>query len=166
MCSSKGLSFTRHGYYALGTYQQAKFIKVMESNMAKCITQVPITLQICHFHLNFGWNSFNINIQCHWKWVNYGPRLVDILKMYVKFLVKKLNFFHIFLSINGIFFSEKWEMCHIDCSCSYHKWSFLLMAVIKHFTDKMICSLQDLFSSFKCWVMSMQSTVTHPVMIT
>jgi hypothetical protein len=31
--------------------------------MSKCISQVHITLKICHFHLKLIWNIFNIKCQ-------------------------------------------------------------------------------------------------------
>jgi hypothetical protein len=100
----RGLSFTACGHQALKTYEQVEFIKVKESNVLKCISQVCITLQIYHLHLKFGWKPFNININWQWQCVGCGHVTAYILQTGDEFLLKKFTLFVYFLVSVGISF--------------------------------------------------------------
>lgn len=68
------------------TKQVNKFVKVQESNMSNCISEVRIVLRKWQLHLKFRWNSFNINVKWHWKQVFCGPILAYVLKTEVQVL--------------------------------------------------------------------------------
>jgi hypothetical protein len=85
-------------------------MEVKESSTSKCISQLSITMHICHLRLKLDWSSFNINVKWH-----CGPCLRMSWNMHY-ILVEGDNFSHVFLSIRGPLRSQCCEACHIAWS--------------------------------------------------
>jgi hypothetical protein len=128
--------------------------------MWKFISDVLITLHVCQLRLKFDYSNFNIKVKWHKELVDCGLILVH-LENRSYMLVEEAKFpAHYSLALVDFF------VINLG-SCNYHNRSFFSNIAILSNTSmtRWVATCKLMFSSFMCWVMSVQYAVACSVMI-